>query len=267
MPGLTSAATFHVSTEHVAEVPSDTVVIVPAFREADGIGPVVKEFLAALNTSVVVVCRPANDDTEFNAESCGAIVIPQRGKGKGNAVSVGLDYVRQNFSTIRYIGFVDADGTYPARPMDSMRSILESTPSVGMVIGQRLNLKNNGVKSAAFAVGNRLLGRLHQIMNNVPVNDPLSGLRMVRASAIQNWEPRSRGFDIEAEMNSYLVNQCGLEIAEVPVRYRPRVGEKKLRLRHGLIILGRIVSLSLRRVRSETASVPTPATRVSPYQH
>jgi len=61
---------------------------------------------------------------------------------------------------------------------------------------------------------------------------------------LKNWEPKSKGFDIEAEIN-YRVEKKGYRIVEIPIQYRSRIGEKKLKLRHGITILKRIIVESL----------------------
>lgn len=240
----------------------DTVVIVPAYREVNGVPRVIEELRQTLDPVVLVVNRPAGDRTALVARRVGAIVVDQAGRGKGDAVRVGLDYVRDYLPRTRFIGMVDADCTYPTGPMSAMRRILETQPSVGMVVGQRDNWKNNGVKSEAFAIGNRLLGSLHKVINHVPLEDPLSGLRMFRAEAVDRWRPKSKGFDIECELNAYVQNVQGLGISEIPIHYRARVGEKKLRFRHGVQILSRMVSLSLR--GSYLGVSPVPKSHVVP---
>jgi hypothetical protein len=59
--------------------------------------------------------------------------------------------------------------------------------------------------------------------------------------------PKSKGFDIEAEMN-HRVERQGYKTVEIPIQYRSRLGEKKLKLRHGFRILKRILHESLVRV-------------------
>lgn len=115
-----------------------------------------------------------------------------------------------------------------------------------MVIARRENLSNDGIPSRAFAFGNRVLARVHRMINRIPVKDPLSGLRLIKADLLRGWQPRSRGFDIECELNDYVRNVKHFEIGEVGILYRSRVGEKKLRLRHGILILGRMVRLAFR---------------------
>jgi hypothetical protein len=45
-------------------------------------------------------------------------------------------------------------------------------------------------------------------------------------------------------MNFY-VEREGHQIVEIPIEYRPRLGEKKLKLRHGFGILKRILAENL----------------------
>lgn len=240
----------------------DTVMIVPAYREEAGIGAVVRELREAIDPVILVVNRPANDGTDAVARSQGAVVIDQSGRGKGDAVRIGLDYVHANYPGTRFIGFTDADCTYPAFPLARMKTILESANSVGMVVAQRDNIANNGTSSRFFSMGNRLLGTAHRILNSVPLKDPLSGLRLLKAEAIRGWVPAAHGFDVECELNCFVHNVRNLEISEVSVPYRERVGIKKLGFRHGFIILARMVSLAFRRSRPriliEPRSEPTP---------
>jgi hypothetical protein len=60
----------------------------------------------------------------------------------------------------------------------------------------------------------------------------------------ERWTPRPKNFDIDVELN-HQVERKGYGIVEMRIEYRPRLGEKKLRLRHGLTILKRIVAESL----------------------
>ena len=63
---------------------------------------------------------------------------------------------------------------------------------------------------------------------------------MLDLNLLNGWKPKSIGFDIEAEINHH-VECLGYKIAEVPIRYRKRLGKKKLGFRHGLNILRRII--------------------------
>jgi dolichol-phosphate mannosyltransferase len=171
----------------------------------------------------------------------GAEILLQTGSGKGEAIAQAIKSVN---SDVNYVVFTDADYTYPTKCVPEMIRILEDNPEVGMVTGNRFNhsLRSIAMKSFFF-VGNRILSWVHRLFNGVNLADPLTGLRIVRWPILKNWNPKSKGFDIEAEMNT-LVKNKGFSIVELPIQYRIRVGEKKLKLRHGFTILKRIIAES-----------------------
>ena len=78
------------------------------------------------------------------------------------------------------------------------------------------------------------------MLNGVSLVDPLTGLRVVRAGILRNWRVKSKGFDIEVELNNH-VEREGFGIMEVPIRYRERLGEKKLGFGNAAEILMRMI--------------------------
>jgi glycosyltransferase involved in cell wall biosynthesis len=218
--------------------------VIAALNEEEGIGPTLEELQEVLNDPHLVVVDGASfDRTVEIAKKMGADVLLQEGKGKGDALFQGI---KRLSSDVRYVVFTDADFTYPAKHVPKMVEILEQNPDVGMVIGNRFNGTHNFDRSITnlFYVGNRLLAFAQHVMNGVKLDDPLSGLRVVRAEILEGWKPKSEGFDVEAEMN-YYVERAGYRLVEIPIKYRSRLGEKKLKLRHGFGILKRIISESL----------------------
>ncbi len=85
-----------------------------------------------------------------------------------------------------------------------------------------------------------MLAFAHNLLNGVDLEDPLTGLRVVRADILRNWIIKSKGFDIEVELN-HQVDKQGFKILEIPIEYRKRLGEKKLKMKHGATILKRII--------------------------
>jgi len=191
---------------------------------------------------VLVVDGRSTDKTVEIARKLGADVIFQdgNGKGKGDAIRKGIKHLGPDF---KYFVMIDADFTYPAEYIPKMIQVLESDPRIGMVIGNRFN-KEFSFRDASNSVsysGNRFLAFAQHIINGIKLADPLSGLRVARWDILKYWNPRSDGFDIEAEMN-YLIKRSKYRMREIPIKYRPRLGKKKLKLRHSLTILKRIVS-------------------------
>ena len=89
--------------------------------------------------------------------------------------------------------------------------------------------------------GNRLIASIHNFLNGVALQDPLTGLRVVRWDILRKWRPESTGFDVEVELNHHVERQ-GYRIAEIEIPYRERIGKKKLKIRHGVTIIRRILS-------------------------
>lgn len=224
-----------------------TLVIVATLNEEKGLGPTLTEindFLA--DPLVLVVDGQSTDRTVEVAESRGAQVIFQKGLGKGDAIATAIKHV--NGVNAKYVVFTDADYTYPAEYLAMMIEILEKNPEVGMVCGNRFSTKlRSGAMANMFYLGNRLLSFTHQLLNGVHLKDPLTGLRIVRWEIVKNWVPKSMGFDIEVELN-HLVENRGFSIVEVPIHYRCRIGEKKLKPKHGFTIFKRIMLESLARL-------------------
>ena len=172
------------------------------------------------------------------AKNLGAEIVLQDGLGKGDALAKSITHLH---SDVDYVVITDADHTYPAQYIPKMIDILQQNPTVGMVCGNRFN-GNVDPKALqdVFHFGNRLIAFAHNLLNGVPLKDPLSGLRVVRAEILRNWKVKSKGFDVEVELN-HRVERAGFSIAEVPIIYRERLGQKKLKVRHGAQILKRIL--------------------------
>jgi glycosyltransferase involved in cell wall biosynthesis len=218
---------------------SPLAVVVAAYNEEEGIVPTLCELKEVLSqSSLLVVDGNSSDRTLELAKDLGAEIVVQRGRGKGSAISQGL--ARLDGAT-SYVVFTDADFTYPAMHIKEMISVLDLHPQVGMVLGDRFSkMYEKESDRNQFYLGNRILGFAQRVIHGVKLNDPYTGLRLVRFKLLKGWKPRSEGFDIEAELN-HRVDRLGYKIVELPIKYRRRLGKKKLSFRHGLKILRRIV--------------------------
>ena len=214
-------------------------LVIAALNEAPGIGLTIAEMKDTLGEiSVLVVDGKSNDRTVEIAKNLGARTLTQNGIGKGDALSKALEHADSN---VDYIILTDADYTYPAKYVPAMIKILEENPLVGMVNGNRLNGHvDKKALHSIFHIGNKLLALMHNMLNGVPLQDPLTGLRVIRTEILRGWLVKSKGFDIEVELN-HLVERRGFTIREIPIQYRARLGEKKLKVKHGVTILKRIL--------------------------
>jgi glycosyltransferase involved in cell wall biosynthesis len=222
----------------------ETLVIVATLNEENGVGPTLTEIKSSLeNPLCLVVDGRSTDRTVEVAKECGVQILFQKGVGKGDAIATAIGHT--DGLKVKYVALIDADYTYPAKYLSTMIEILEENPKIGMVCGNRFTnrLKFEAMPNV-FHIGNRLLSFTHSLLNGVDLDDPLTGLRVVRKEIIHNWHPKSKGFDIEVELN-HLVENKGYRIVEIPIHYRARLGEKKLAPKHGLTIFKRILTESI----------------------
>jgi dolichol-phosphate mannosyltransferase len=215
------------------------LAIVAALNEQEGIGPTIAELRECLeNLRIVVVDGRSQDRTVEVAKDMGAEVLSQTGKGKGDALAQAIREIRTDPD---YVITTDADYTYPAEFLPKMIRIMEGNPKVGMVCGNRFNSHvHMDYMNNLFYFGNRLLAFTHNLLNGVQLRDPLTGLRVIRWSVLKGWRPKSSGFDVEVELNHY-IERMGYGIVEISIPYRARLGEKKLKFKHGATILKRII--------------------------
>ena len=223
------------------DILNDSIVFLPTYKEPEGVKLVINELRTVFDPFILVIDRPMGDSTAENAEKLGATVFSQKSTGKGSAIKDAIDYLEIASLNHKYVIMIDADNTYPTKHIPEMIDILESNPDVGMVCGQRPPTRDLDI----FHLGNQLLTYAHRIFNGVKIMDPCTGLRVIRFNLIQHWTPKSKGFDIEVELNHFIQNIKKNKIVEIPIEYRDRVGEKKLSVKHGATILKRILLLAL----------------------
>jgi len=211
-----------------------------AVNEQAGIGPTIKDLKKHIpNSHLIVVDGYSTDKTANIPTKLGAQIIYRECNGKGDALAHAIDNITDDYE---YVVFIDADYTYPAQFIPHMLQTIQENPTVGMICGNRFNQNHPTVwKNKMFYRGNMILGYTHNMLNGVAMRDPLTGLRVVRWKIIRNWKPKSKGFDIEVEMNHHVERQ-GYNITEIDISYRQRLGEKKLKARHSLQILKRMIA-------------------------
>ena len=214
-------------------------IFIPALNEEIGVGATISELTENINAKrILVIDGHSTDRTVQIAKDHGAEIFFQDGKGKGDAL---IKAVKCMGSDVEYVVITDADFTYPAEHVPEMINILENKPWVGMVCGNRFSNQTEGKAfQGRFTFGNKLLAFAHNLFNGIDLRDPLTGLRVIRADILRKWVIKSRGFDIEVELNNQVGKQ-GFETIEIPIGYRERLGEKKLKMKHGATILKRIL--------------------------
>lgn len=214
-------------------------VVVPTLNEEKGIANVVSDF-RKLGFEVLVVDGGSKDRTREIAEQSGAKVILQTGKGKGNAVADAFKLLESDVVVL-----VDGDGSYPAEEVFRLLEPIEKGIA-DHVIGNRFHSYEKGAFTRLNLLGNKILNFFFRFAYGVSLNDILSGYRALRKEVYKNVEIQKSGFEVEVELTVETLAK-GFRVAEVPISYRKRAGETKLRpIRDGFRI-GRAIYGMLKR--------------------
>jgi glycosyltransferase involved in cell wall biosynthesis len=158
-------------------------VVIPAFNEEQGVGPVVVELLETLGrhgleAEIIVVDDGSTDKTASAAAAAGARVLRHRSnRGYGAALKSGISAASND-----YVVITDADGTYPSKYIPELLASLETAD---MVVGARTgaNVKIPLVRRPA----KWLLNRLANYMTNSKIPDLNSGLRAFRRNVAMQY--------------------------------------------------------------------------------
>ena len=141
------------------------------------------------------------------------------------------------------------DGDLADDPADFPALLHQILEGADLVIGSRVTGESErGALSPHQAFGNWLATRLIQGLYGVSFTD-LGPFRMVRWSARQRIEMRDEDFGWTVEMQVRAA-KLGLRCAEVPVRYRRRVGVSKISgTLRGSFMAGTIILSTIARER------------------
>ncbi len=202
------------------------VVIIPAFNEENSVGAVVREIPAGWVAEVIVVNNNSNDQTAVMAARAGATVLHESTPGYGRACLCGMAYAQNRQQKPDIVVFLDADySDYPTDLPDLLAPILANTAD--LVIGSRaLGQREAGSMTPQQLVGNWLATRLIWWLYGVRFTDlgPFRAIRYQHLLALA-MEDKTYGWTVEMQIKAA---KAGLRCAEVPVRYRRRIGHSKI---------------------------------------
>jgi glycosyltransferase involved in cell wall biosynthesis len=198
-------------------------VVIPTMNEP-AIEDVVKDVFSVLKDYdvEVLVVDNSTDDTSERAAKSGATIIHQRGKGYGNAYITGFKRVKKNSEVV-----VMLDGDYSYDPHDIPKLLEPIKDGADFVIGNRFAAMERGAMSRRNVFGNRILTSLIRFLYHARISDSQSGMRAITRAALDSLKMKSQNMPFATEM-IIEARMEGLEIIEVPITYRVRIGEAKL---------------------------------------
>lgn len=214
----------------------DVTIVIPALNETQAVKLVIEETRRAGFRNILVLDGGSTDSTVDAARELSIPVILQHGKGKADALDTAISIVKTDF-----MGIIDADRTYD--PLDFNKMLLHAKKA-DMVIGSRI-LGSSKKKPfvAGHGIANRIFNKLFNWIYGADLTDILSGIRLINMKMFRNFHFRSNGFAVESEMASQVFSEGG-KIVEVPISFRDRIGDAKLRYRDGYHILSTITRMA-----------------------
>jgi glycosyltransferase involved in cell wall biosynthesis len=202
-----------------------TTVIIPSKNEGD--------VVVALATAarpfcddVMVVDGRSTDGSPERLRAAGVTVIEDRGRGKGDAIRVGIEAARGDILVT-----MDADGSHDPAEIPSLVAPIASG-NADMVIGCRMRGGSDEF-AGTWTMFIRLWGNniLTQVINTrfrTSLTDTQNGFRALRAAAIKPLGLKEDLHTIELEMVLRSLKQ-GLRVCQVPSHeYARKVGQSSL---------------------------------------
>lgn len=199
-------------------------VVIPVLNEEAALPKVLQALPKDLIRKVVVVDNGSIDNSGAVAEKLGAHVILEPRQGYGRAVWSGIEYLMADPPEV--VVFCDGDAADDPTELYSLLDPIKNK-NADLVIGSRMkgNLQA-GSMSPAQRIGNILVPILLRILYKASYSD-LGPFRAIKWQQLMDLKLVDRGFGFTVEMQIKAARNQ-LQIAEVPVSYRPRIGESKI---------------------------------------
>ncbi|MFN3331541.1 MAG: glycosyltransferase family 2 protein [Caldilinea sp.] len=210
-------------------------VVIPAYNEEDGICEIMQRVLAMReslrsvgvdNLELLVVDDGSSDRTaEFVRSQPGATLV-QHAKNGGYGAALKTGFAA---ASGEWIGFLDADGTYPPEYFPALMKAAEEQ-NADLVIGSRMAGAESQMP-VMRRIGNIIFARLVNIISASNITDSASGMRIFKKSILSQLYPLPDGLNLTPVMSTRALHE-NLKMVEVPIPYSERIGRSKLSVVH-----------------------------------
>lgn len=200
----------------------DISVIIPTKDEEDTIRQVIRK-TKSYAQEIIVVDGHSKDSTREIAQQEGVKVLLDNGKGKGEALKIGIKEATQ-----KILVFMDSDGSHEESDIPHL-----TEPILGgnadMVIGSRMrggsDELHGNISKFVRGVGSGIITLIINWRWNVMLTDCENGFRAIDRQKCLSLDLRTNDFDIEQEM----VMKClkrKYRVIEIPSHEYARKGGK-----------------------------------------
>lgn len=206
-------------------------IVIPAYNEEGAIQAIMDRVLAvrpALKAvgvhemELIVVDDGSRDRTaEIVMGTPGTTLVQHaHNGGYGAALKTGFAAARGE-----WIGFLDADGTYPPEYFPILYSAAVEQQA-DIVIGSRMAGEKSEMPKVR-RLGNTIFARLVNIVAASNITDSASGQRIFKRSVLEQLYPLPDGLNLTPVMSTRALHEH-MKMVEVAIPYSERVGRSKL---------------------------------------
>lgn len=208
---------------------TETTLVIPAYNEENAIEKTIEETVKFLPFSKIIVVNDGSTDStlkklrELQKIHSNLIIINQENKGYGGALKTGFLNSKTEF-----VGFLDADLTYPLQYLNEMIEILRNT-DVDFVVGNRFGGKTNSMPLLR-KIGNTIIRYFFFIWTG-KYFDVTSGMRLFKKEKLfsLNLETLPSGLDVITAISKRAVKK-NLKFIQIDIHYADREGISKLNI-------------------------------------
>jgi len=197
-------------------------VIIPTLNEEEALAEVIESIPGREEMEILVVDGLSTDRTVEIAEGLGARVVMEKRKGYGRAYKTGFAEAKGEI-----IATLDGDTTYPAEKIPWLVTQLEEQ-KVDFISCDRLSKLDKKAMNGKHRFGNWVLKVATNLLFGMKIADSQTGMWVFKKEILEKITLTSDGMPLSEEIKVEVFKHPDVKAIEIPIEYRPRVGEIKL---------------------------------------
>ena len=200
-------------------------VIFPAYNEEENIEKAIEDFSQPFGDEIIVVNNNSTDKTADMVRKTSATLINEKRQGYGFAIQRGLRKAHGD-----YLIICEPDGTFQG---SDIPKFLVYADDSDFIVGTRTNKKMLGDRANMdffMRLGNVGVGKLLSFLfNGPPLSDVGCTFRLIKKSALKKIQNSFKcgGPEFSPE-TVILALKNDIDIIEIPIHYRARIGTSKI---------------------------------------
>ncbi|MFN8445508.1 MAG: glycosyltransferase family 2 protein [Caldilineaceae bacterium] len=210
-------------------------IVIPAYNEENGINAIIERVLSIRpklpevgidSLELIVVDDGSRDKTAEVVSRNNEVRLIRHAKNGGYGAALKTGFAA---ATGEWIGFLDADGTYPPEYFPALYQAAVAK-NADIVIGSRMA----GAKSEmplVRRIGNFIFANLVSLISAQRITDSASGMRIFRKRDLARLYPLPDGLNLTPVMSTRALHEK-MNMIEVAIPYSERVGRSKLSVVH-----------------------------------